>query len=177
MGTPLRAIAAAIALLCVPSLSPLVAETFTRTDGSVIEGQIDHLNEKEVTFKTSDGEFVTALLAALDPASASAVHTWSEANPGLNGVYSVWDVKPSVVRSRTALTPPQLNTPGFKGRVSLQVILDEKGKVSQASVSKSTHGDLEKPAIEAIRKWSFKPAQVAGKTVKARIAISFKFEA
>lgn len=159
------------------SLPPLVADSFKRSDGSVIEGTIEHVNEEEVTFKTSDGGFVTAPFAELDSTSATAIQAWSEAHPELSGVYTVWDVKPSVVRSRTAVTPPQLNTPGFKGLVSLQVILDESGKVSRATVSKSTHSDLEKPAKDAIRKWNFKPAQVAGKHVKARIAISFKFEA
>ncbi|MBK1878252.1 energy transducer TonB [Pelagicoccus mobilis] len=177
MGTQARRSALAAILICLTSLSQLAAESFIRSDGSVIEGQIDHANEREVTFKTSSGEFVTASIADLDANSVSAVQSWSDANPDLSDVYSVWDVKPSVVRSRTAVTPPQLSSPGFKGIVSLQVILDEQGKVRRATVSKSTHGDLEKPAMEAIRKWSFKPAQVAGKSVKSRIAISFKFEA
>ncbi len=155
----------------------MAADTFVQTDGTALEGTIDCANENEVTIKTSDGVYATAAIAALDSGSADTVQRWMEANPDLSGVYSVWDQKPSVVRSRTALTPPQLNAPGFKGLVSLQVILDETGKVTRADVSKSTHEDLEEPAIEAIRKWSFKPAQIAGKKVKARIAISFKFEA
>lgn len=177
MGTQLRRVALAAILLTLASLTRLVAGTFHSTDGSVYEGTIDYANEKEVTFKTSDGAFATAAIAELAPESASAVQAWMEANPDLSGVYSVWDQKPSVVRSRVAVTPPQLSSPGFKGLVSLQVILDESGKVSRAAVSKSTHEALEEAAIDAMRKWSFKPAQVAGKNVKARIAISFKFEA
>ncbi len=177
MGTLLRRVALAAILLSLASLSRLVAETFTQTDGTVLEGAIDYANEKEVTIKTSDGGFANVAITALTPESASIVQSWTEANPDLSDVYSVWDQKPSVVRSRTAITPPQLNAPGFKGLVSLQVILDESGKVSRAVVSKSTHDDLEEAAIDAMRKWTFKPAQVAGKKVKARIAISFKFEA
>ncbi len=177
MGTQLRRVAFAAILFSLTSLTQLVAETLVSTDGTVYEGTIDYANEKEVTIKTSDGGFATASIANLDSESASTVQSWMEANPDLTGVYSVWDQKPAVVRSRTAVTPPQLNAPGFKGLVSLQVILDETGKVSHAAVSKSTHEELEEAAIEAIRRWSFKPAQVAGKNVKARIAISFKFEA
>lgn len=177
MGTQLGRVALAAMLLSLASVSRSVAETFTQTDGTVLEGTIDYANEKEVTIRTSDGGYANAALTTLTPESLSTVQAWTETHPELNGVYSVWDQKPSVVRSRTAVTPPQLNAPGFRGLVSLQVILDETGKVSRAVVSKSTHDGLEKAAIEAMRKWSFKPAKVAGKAVKARIAISFKFEA
>lgn len=177
MGTQLRRVALAAVLFSLASLTRLVAETFVTTDGTVYEGSIDYANEKEVTIKTSDGGYATTAIADLESESASTVQRWMEANPDLSGVYTVWDTKPSVVRSRTAVTPPQLAAPGFKGLVSLHVILDETGKVSRAAVSKSTHDDLEEAAIDAMRKWSFKPAQVAGKNVKAHIAISFKFEA
>lgn len=171
-----KAVLAAL-LASLASLDHLVAETLTQKDGHVLEGVIDYANEVEVTIKTSDGSYDSVEIASLDQSSASAVRAWTTANPESNGVYSAWDTKPTVVRSRVATTPPQLNAPGFKGIVTLQVILDETGKVSRASVSKSTHDELESPALDAIRKWTFKPAQVAGKTVKARIAISFKFEA
>ncbi|MDQ8186991.1 energy transducer TonB [Pelagicoccus sp. SDUM812002] len=177
MGTQLRRVALAAILLSLASLTRLAAETLVSTDGNVYEGTIDYANEKEVTLKTSEGGFVSAAIADLDSDSSSTVQRWMEENPELCDVYSTWDQKPSVVRSRVAVTPPQLNAPGFKGLVSLQVILDETGKVSHAAVSKSTHDELEDAAVEAMRKWSFKPAQVAGKNVKARIAISFKFEA
>lgn len=177
MGNQLRRVAVATALYSLFSLTRLAADTFTQTDGNVFEGTIDYANESEIAILTSSGEHVTAAIDTLDSETASNVQAWIAANPELNGVYATWDVKPTVVRSRVAVTPPQLNAPGFKGIVSLQVILDEKGRVSKASVSKSTHDDLEDAAMEAIRKWSFKPAQVAGKTVKAKIAISFKFEA
>lgn len=177
MKTQLPRAVSTAALICLASLNHLVADTFTRKDGHVLEGTIDCANEIEVTIKTSDGSYDTVEIASLDQSSASFVQDWTKANPESSGVYSTWDTKPTVVRSRIATTPPQLNAPGFKGIVNLQVILDENGKVSRASVSKSTHDELEDPALEAIRKWSFKPAQVAGKTVKARIAISFKFEA
>lgn len=177
MGTQLKRVAFTAILICLTPLTRLVADTFEQTDGTVFEGTIDYANEMEVTLITSDGEFATAAIDTFVPESASTVRRWMEANPELCGVYSVWDQKPSVVRSRTAVTPPQLSSPGFKGLVSLQVILDETGRVSRTAVSKSTHEELEEAAVDAMRKWSFKPAQVAGKNVKARIAISFKFEA
>lgn len=177
MGNLIRKVALSAVFANLAFFSSLNAETFECADGRVLEGTIDHLNEKEVTIQTIGGDFITAGITELASTSLAKIEAWASENPELNEVYSNWDVKPSVVRSRVAETPPQLIEPGFKGIVSLRVFLDERGKVSNASVHKSTHGDLEAPAIDAIRKWTFKPAQVAGKPVKARISISFKFEA
>lgn len=177
MRTQLRGFVLATILLGFASSTNGVAETFTKADGEVLEGSIDYLNDSEVTIKTSGDEFVSASISSFDEASVSKIKEWAQSHPDLSGVYAAWDVKPSVVRSRVATIPPGLNSPGFKGIVSLQVILDEDGKVSHATVNKSTHRDLEDAAMDAIRKWSFKPAEVAGQNVKARIAISFKFEA
>lgn len=165
------------AILCLVSITQSIADTFTKTDGEVLEGAIEFVNDSEVSIKTNGGEFVSVSLDSFDENSLGVIDTWASLNPELVGVYASWDKKPSVVRSRTAVTPPQLNSPGFRGIVSLQVILDEAGRVSHAEVNKSSHSDLEDAALAAIKKWSFKPASIAGNAVKARIAISFKFEA
>ncbi len=176
MGTQLTRIALATLILTLSSFRIATADTLVSTDGTTYEGSISYANEREVTIQTKDGQLSVLEIASLEPASAAAVGEWSKTNPEFDGVYSKWDKKPVVVRSRTAITPPELNAPGFHGIVSLNVILDESGKVSRATVSKSTHEGLEEAAISTMRKWSFRPAQISGNNVKAHVTISFKFE-
>ena len=174
MKTKLRSVALATLFIGLSAIAQ--SATFTKTDGSVFEGDVEHMNKTEVTLKTSVGEIAAVPFADFDAASKAAIDAWAAENPDLVGVYAQWDTKPVVTRSRNAVTPPALNAPGFHGLVSLNVVLDEQGKVSWAEVSKSTHSGLEDAALEAIRSWAFKPAKIQGHAVKARIAISFKFE-
>ena len=44
------------------------------------------------------------------------------------------------------------------GNVTLRVIIDEDGRAADIQISKSGGPDLDKQAVEAVRKWRFKPA-------------------
>ncbi len=71
--------------------------------------------------------------------------------------------------------PNQFREPAFKGMVSVELVLDEKGKVIFAKVQISTHAGLEAASVEAAKTWRFAPAKVGGKTVKAKLRVPFKF--
>ena len=71
--------------------------------------------------------------------------------------------------------PESLRKRGVEGIVSINCEIDEEGNVSDATVTKATHPDFEKPAPDAIRKWKFKPAKKDGKPVKVRVTIPFHF--
>ena len=173
-----KLLSAALATLTIALACSANAEmtTLTKTDGEVLQVEIKHLNASEITLRTSEGEHVSAPLEQFDAPSRAAINAWAAENPKLANVFAAWDAKPVVTRSRNAVTPPQLNAPGFRGLVSLNVVLDEKGRVTWAEVSKTTHAALNDAALDAIQGWVFKPAEIGGNNVKARISISFKFE-
>ena len=77
----------------------------------------------------------------------------------------------------TKTPPPDVpsNLKGETGMVAVVVIIDDKGSVVDVSVSKSSNPDFEKPSIEAIKKWKFKPAEVGGQAVKAKVTIPVRF--
>ncbi|MCZ6673029.1 MAG: energy transducer TonB [Verrucomicrobia bacterium] len=80
--------------------------------------------------------------------------------------------------------PRPINTPNptFFGRiitsdayVSLLIEIDSKGNVTNALVRHSSHPDLEKPTLRAVRKWEFEPAYRNGKPVSCKIVQPLTF--
>lgn len=61
--------------------------------------------------------------------------------------------------------------------VHVEITVDKEGSVvSSKVVLSSGYSDLDKAAVEAARKWKFKPARHKGIPVKSKIVIPFAFE-
>lgn len=65
--------------------------------------------------------------------------------------------------------------PGEAGLVAVVCVIDENGKVVSAMVSKSTNVSLEESAVDAVQRWSFKPAMKDGKAVKVKVTVPIRF--
>jgi TonB family protein len=90
-------------------------------------------------------------------------------------VYSVQDttVAPPIAISR--------NMPPWRPRNSLEarkehhgviaVVVDEKGDVITATVSKSVHPEYDEALIEKARTWKFRPAMKDGVAVRYRVGV------
>jgi periplasmic protein TonB len=92
-----------------------------------------------------------------------------------DGIYTKVDEKPVPLKTFAPQYPDSQRAEKTTGIVSVVCIVDESGKVISAIVSKSSHVDFEKPALDAVLKWKFKPALVGGKPVKVRFTIPFHF--
>ena len=92
-----------------------------------------------------------------------------------NGIYSKVDEPPVPVKTPPPKYPEALRREGVSGVVAVIVVIDEKGTVSEATVSKSTHPDFERPSIDAMQGWKFKAAKVAGNPVKVRVTVPMRF--
>ncbi len=79
----------------------------------------------------------------------------------------------------TKTPPPEYPSAlkGVNGMVALVVIIDEKGSVVNATVTKSSDPAFENPSIDAIKRWKFKPAEKDGQAVKAKVTIPVRFNA
>jgi protein TonB len=55
------------------------------------------------------------------------------------------------------------------------VLIDESGNVAERSVIKSSRIEFERPALDAVRRWKFKPAKKSGTAVKARLVLPIQF--
>jgi periplasmic protein TonB len=91
------------------------------------------------------------------------------------GVYSKVDQNPTAVKTPEPKYPVSLKREGVSGIVAVTCVIDETGKVISAKATKSTRAEFEKPALDAIQNWVFKPATKDGKPVKVRVTIPFRF--
>ena len=62
-----------------------------------------------------------------------------------------------------------------QGVVVLMVVVTSEGKAANIQVIKSPDSGLDKLAVEAVRKWRFKPAKKDGAPVTAKVPIQVTF--
>lgn len=86
-------------------------------------------------------------------------------------IYTKVDQNPVPVRTVRPEAPS-----GQTGLVAIVCIVDEKGNVTDASISKSTNSALDQPALAAIKSWSFQPAKKDGKAVKVKVTVPVRFD-
>ncbi len=92
--------------------------------------------------------------------------------PHPKSVYTVADtnvMQPVIVRQ--SLPPTQL---GRKAQGIVEVVIDEKGSVEMALIRESIDQAYDSRALEAIRKWRYKPATRDGVPVKFRKLVQIK---
>lgn len=61
------------------------------------------------------------------------------------------------------------------GSAKIKFVVDERGRVSQAKVARSSNPVFEGPALQAVRKWRFEPATRQGKPVKFPYSVTVTF--
>jgi protein TonB len=82
---------------------------------------------------------------------------------------------PVPVRTVPPVYPSELRKDGVSGIVTVKCTIDEQGNVTDPEVAKSTNPAFDEPALDALRKWKFKPAQMDGKPVPQKVSIPIKF--
>jgi TonB family C-terminal domain len=90
-------------------------------------------------------------------------------------IYTKVDENPVPVRTPPPRYPDSLKREGVSGVVAVAIVIDETGSVINTAVSKSSHPDFERPALEAVSKWKFKPAKKDGAAVKVRVTLPLRF--
>lgn len=121
--------------------------------------------------KTSRRLFCCAAVACLAlalPASAQSVDSVPD-------VVAKFDVPPRPLKTKPPVYPAKLRDEGVSGAVIVTLVVDEAGKVMAAEATKASHEDFRDPALKAVRDWTFVPAQVAGKAVRARVSVPLNF--
>lgn len=83
--------------------------------------------------------------------------------------------RPEAVSQVAPAYPTELRKAKVEGAVTLVFILDETGRVEDPRVENSSRPEFEKPALDAIRKWRFRPGQKDGKAVRTYIRIPIRF--
>lgn len=86
------------------------------------------------------------------------------------------DKAPVLVASVSPEYPRDLRKAKVEGSVVLVFLLDESGRVDDARVETSSRPEFERPAIDAVKKWKFKPGEREGAAVKTHMRLPIKFK-
>jgi protein TonB len=110
-------------------------------------------------------------------ATAAGLFDQTAAQGGGLDAFSVADLekRPELLSAAPPTYPDSLRKTRVEGSVTLVFVLDETGRVLDPRVESSTHKDFEAPALEAIRKWKFKPGIKDGQPVRAFLRQPIRF--
>ncbi len=100
-----------------------------------------------------------------------------EAGDALMEAFSVADLekRPELVVSIPPQYPTEMRKARIEGAVTIVFILDENGQLLDPRVDSSSRPEFEKPALDALRKWKFKPGQKDGQAVRTYMRQPFRF--
>jgi len=83
--------------------------------------------------------------------------------------------RPEPVSQGAPAYPQEMRKAKIGGVVTLVFVLNEEGRVEDPRVENSSRPEFEKPAIEAIRKWRFRPGMKDGQNVRTYIRYPLRF--
>ncbi|HTD65955.1 MAG TPA: energy transducer TonB [Candidatus Limnocylindria bacterium] len=135
--------------------------------------------------KLADAPPQIALSADLEVATGTGgglagfgeVRALTAAQPIQEDAFDVADLekRPEPVSQVAPSYPSELRKAKIEGTVMLTFLLTEEGRVEDPRVENSSRPEFEKPALEAIRKWRFRPGMKDGQTVRTYIRIPMRF--
>ena len=83
--------------------------------------------------------------------------------------------KPEPMSQVAPAYPADLRKAKIEGVVTLLFLLNEEGRVEDARVENSSRPEFEKPALDAIRKWRFRPGMKDGQAVRTYLRMPMRF--
>lgn len=85
------------------------------------------------------------------------------------------DHEPKTRYQKPPLYPADARQQGLGGRVIVEFVVDEAGRVSQARVVSSTDMRFEAPSLQAVMAWRFEPGRRSGQPVRFRMQVPVEF--
>jgi TonB family protein len=85
-------------------------------------------------------------------------------------------VAPRLLQFVEAVYPPEALQAGLQAKVELEVTIGADGKVSDARVVTGAGHGFDEAALDAVRRFVFKPARLDGKPVPSRVRYPYIFE-
>jgi protein TonB len=82
---------------------------------------------------------------------------------------------PVAVRTVAPVYPESMRRDHVSGIVLVNCEVDVHGNVAEPKIEKASNPEFEEPALAALRRWKFKPAERDGAPVATRVSIPIKF--
>lgn len=85
-------------------------------------------------------------------------------------------LKGGMAKLQQSVTYPEMaRNAGIEGRVTVQFIVNEEGKVEDPRVVRGIGGGADEEALKAVRKAEFEPGQQRGRPVRVQYSLSINF--
>jgi TonB family protein len=84
-------------------------------------------------------------------------------------------VQPVLLQKVEPEYTPKAMREGIEGTVRIRIGINEQGRVEDPEILQRLDPGLDRKAIEAVRKWTFKPATVHGNPVPYRVQVELSF--
>lgn len=99
---------------------------------------------------------------------------------GVGAALDAFDVsdlekRPEPVSQVAPVYPAALRKARIEGSVTVVFLLTEAGAVEDPRVEASTHPEFEKPALDAVRRWKFRPGMREGQAVRTFMRLPMRF--
>jgi periplasmic protein TonB len=121
-------------------------------------------------------EFSPGTGGALDGYGAD-IQKMASAESVRDDVVDVSDLekRPEPVSQVAPAYPAELRKAKVEGAVTLLFVVSEEGRVEDPRVENSSRPEFEKPALEAVRKWRFRPGMKGGQPVRTFLKYPLRF--
>jgi protein TonB len=83
--------------------------------------------------------------------------------------------RPEPVSQPAPTYPKELVKAKVEGVVTLIFVLNEEGRVEDPRIENSSRPEFEKPALDAVRKWRFRPGMKDGQAVRTYLRYPIRF--
>ncbi len=83
--------------------------------------------------------------------------------------------QPVLLASVPPRYPRDMSSGGIEGLVVIVFLLNEQGQVEDPRVDSASRPEFEQPALEAVKKWRFKPGMREGEPVKTFMRLPMRF--
>lgn len=70
---------------------------------------------------------------------------------------------------------PEAKKKRIEGEVALMIVVNEKGDVTEAKVTKGLGYGLDENAVEAVKVWRYKPAEKDGEPIAVKMEVTTSF--
>ena len=117
-------------------------------------------------------------LGEASPAVGEASLLDDDAHASLDALFSLADLdqKPRVIYQPSPTLSAKVRKKA-PGTVYVIFVVDQRGRVVNPSVQKSSDPIFERPALAAVKKWRFEPGKRKGEAVRFRMRVPITFPA
>jgi TonB family protein len=95
--------------------------------------------------------------------------------PGAGGTAPLYDKPPVLIFKMEAEYPEEARKAKYQGTVLLDVEVDDSGQVVNLRVARSLGLGLDQKAIDAVKRWRFRPAMKDGRPIGVEIQVEVNF--